>query len=396
MALLAPLNEQQKALVELVGGVFANEPGTWPTFDYLEAQLEKTGVDARDILTSFPTIMVPGPYCAVWIESGWNTWPQPGHRVALTLVGMHHCIELTKRFPRDFSIPQFDLVQGYFELINYAAAERRSVQATPTGVRKTEIASGPAISTLQKSGFYFDRFALPILFEMIDKEPGIPFGGGGMEAAGSWTRQATRRVNEFEGIRSIEDYLARLALEQPPERRPQLATPSPLELVTALDYLDTVWQLAFKKPLFRHRSAERTAKLSHGAQTLDELGTRLSALAEVLRGGRDAIPKPRAKDTPERPLKSIERYLVNQLGAASQTVVEDNVRTLECIVAVRDQGQHIEAGTRAAAALVELGIGFPITSPGAVWVTFQAQAVEALAAIRDEIQVHIAAQTATP
>jgi hypothetical protein len=35
-SLLHPLTDNQQRFVDLVGEVYANEPGTWPVFDYVQ------------------------------------------------------------------------------------------------------------------------------------------------------------------------------------------------------------------------------------------------------------------------------------------------------------------------------------------------------------------------
>jgi hypothetical protein len=303
---------------------------------------------------------------------------------------MHHCDEL-RRFPRPFGIPEIDLVRGFFALIDLAAEHRRAVPRSPTTVRKTEIESGPILSALQTRGYYFDRLPPVLLAEIMSREP--PFWGGGSSVSAdrmTWTQGITRSVNDFEGISTIEEYVARLALRQPPPRRVPLAAPSPLGLVTALDYLDTVWQLADGKHLFSHDSAERTAKLSHPAQTADEFTARLSAIGEVIRSARAALPKPTAKDTRERPLHSLESYLVGKLGTENEARIQASVHTLENVLHIRDARQHTDAGRRAARALGEFGVGFPPGNWATAWESIQAQTIEALGAIREELQAHLA------
>src|SRR6202043_575595 len=120
--------------------------------------------------------------------------------------------------------------------------------------------------------------------------------------------------------------------QQPtPPRRP-LAAPSPLELVAAIDYLDTVWQLAHGpgQHLFRFESLERPTKLAFPAQTAEEFDSRLSGFGELLREACDSLPKSSARNSRERPLRSFELYLVTMLGAtADKARIRASVLSLE-------------------------------------------------------------------
>src|SRR5205823_1249401 len=74
--------------------------------------------------------------------------------------------------------------------------------------------------------------------------------------------------------------------------------------------------------------------------------------------------------------------------------VSDAVDTLENIAAVRNSLlQHSGTEHRGAQALIDLGIGYPVLDWAQAWITVQARMIDALAVMREELQL---AQGATP
>ncbi|MHB1087566.1 MAG: hypothetical protein ACYC19_02240, partial [Acidimicrobiales bacterium] len=54
--LLKPLTEEQQWVVDVIGGAFWKEHFTWPTFLYVEAEMDNRGHDLREVLATFPMI----------------------------------------------------------------------------------------------------------------------------------------------------------------------------------------------------------------------------------------------------------------------------------------------------------------------------------------------------
>jgi hypothetical protein len=75
---------------------------------------------------------------------------------------------------------------------------------------------------------------------------------------------------------------------------------SPFTLPAAFDYLDTVWQLKFGKPLIVPPGLERSARLVLDVATAEEADTALSALAEVLKNLNvpSVAPAPTSRPVP--------------------------------------------------------------------------------------------------
>src|SRR6266536_1772638 len=90
-SLLDPLTDNQQRFIDLVGEVYANQPGTWPVFDYVQRTLDQDRIDAIETFESFPTLTVlGGNHRAIW-SGGGLSWPHPDQTIVLTVIGMHHC-----------------------------------------------------------------------------------------------------------------------------------------------------------------------------------------------------------------------------------------------------------------------------------------------------------------
>ena len=64
--LLAPLDAQQKRLVDVVADAFLAEEYQWPFFDYVQGTLDNEALDAIEILQSFPTFSRWGYGAVAW------------------------------------------------------------------------------------------------------------------------------------------------------------------------------------------------------------------------------------------------------------------------------------------------------------------------------------------
>lgn len=395
-SLVDPLTDNQQRFVDLVGEVYASAPGTWPVFDYVQRTLDQERIDAIETFESFPTVMVlGGGYRAIW-SGGGLSWPHPDQVIVLTVIGMHHCNALRGRFPRELSSPEIDLPAAFLSLVRWAARELRSATPSPTEVLNTEVTSDQVFTALADR-YRFDQLPPRLLWDLMDREP--PFWGasGHLDAENSrWSRSLSRNLYDYEDVDSIEAYVKRLLLHQPPIRTTLPASPGPFDLVGALDYLNAIWELVFGKRLFQFYAAEPLTKLGYPAATREEFNAHVSALVDVLRqadAGLDAVQqKPGAKKR-DRPLIRLETTLVNRLSAASEEQIREQVALLEAILFVREAGQHSAAGRRGAAAMIDLGAGFPPPSWTAAWDVIERRAIDALGTIRDELQAHRAAKS---
>jgi hypothetical protein len=224
------------------------------------------------------------------------------------------------------------------------------------------------------------------LYELMDGEPATGADGATVDADGNWERGIPRDVLRFARIGDLRDYVAEtIALVYRSVPPLPLAAPSPLGLVSALDYLDVVWRLAEPKAghLLELHSAQRVAQLAFPAQTQNEFDSRLTGLVEILRSV--SVPKSaQGKRNRDKPLNAIADHLV-QLLPASESRLRGSIDTLHLVIDVRDSSQHARARSKGAAALEALGVGYPPTSWAFAWQLVTARTIEALDAIREEL-----------
>lgn len=385
--ILEPLTEHQQRLVDVAGNVYHEAPGEWPIFEHVEWMLEKERLDAREVIDSFPRI---GDYSAV--DCPYTGTPHPETPVALTIVGVHHCKTLRNFRPR-INVPQTALEEVFFDLLRLLVEQWRRTPRSPssrTPVTMTDEEARRALS----AKYPCDMLPPAMLLDMLTHEP-VMRGQAPRQEDDTWSVVIPRAILDFENVNDIADYVARVQEHQPSAPMPAPAAPSPLGLVAALDYLDTVWQLAHGRGnhLFRLDGFERAAKLSHPANASDEFSARISALAEILRSTRDAGLDTSKKDSRERPLRRLEVHLTKRVGSAGEARIAQSVRTLEDILSVRDAGQHGAAGQRAAKALIDLGIGYPISGWPEAWEMVQSRTIEAVDAIREELATAVSEES---
>lgn len=377
--LLDSLADNQQRMVELIAQAFVANSWTWPVFDYVEAQLEIDGIDAWTELEKLPQHQGSG-YAAAWWSRAGGAKPAAHEPVGLTVVGLHHAEE-------GLGGVRKGLVPVFFALLKLLAEWRRRLPLSPTEPRKLEISSDDVIPELSARGVSTDLLAPTLLKSLLDNEPAAWGSSGGSTPDGGWTRGVSRNVYRFEHVETIEAYVEEIIAMFPSlAPRPQMAVPSPLGLVAAVDYLDTVWRLVpdHKDHLFRLHGAQRTALLAFPAETADEFDSRLSGLGELLRSVQLPDRMSASRKERDKPLAGLETYLKSLLPE-SRSRIEGAIETLHNVLHVRDASQHTAAGRKGAAALGALGVGYPPPSWSYGWIVVQARTIEALDALREEL-----------
>jgi hypothetical protein len=276
-------------------------------------------------------------------------------------------------------------VPVFFELVDYLAARRREARPQRRGVRNLNVTSAE-FDEYWRAGRHLS-LAPRLSAQLKEREPPTRFGGGSFNSDGSWTTGVARQLLPFEGLETIEDYLARLEdwLSEPQPALPPIL-PSPLSLAATLDYLNAVWRLTHDgERLFTFASAERTTRLAFDLQTPEEFAAHLSAFADILREANKRVGVEPQKKRRDRPLARIEADIVARLEADAAVRATEAVRMLELVIALRDSDQHGAATARAVAAFRELRVPYPPTDWNASWKTLSGQAIDALNAIREEL-----------
>lgn len=378
--LLEEPTPSQLKVLEYVLETFVQNERQWPVFDYVEGRFDGDGIDVWTELQTLPAH--PQGYYAVALPR--QRKPEPDARVALTMLGLYQA-EAMQRV-------QTDLASQFLAALNTMATWRRNAARSANVPRSFEISSDQLIEQLTAGRRDRPDLTPELLADLMNREPPT-WGGTGRTNEDGWVKTITRAVAPFSGVTQIREYLGRLVETLAlPEIVVPPAAPSPLALVAAIDYLDTVWRLAQPGAghLFQLHSAQRTAQLAFDANTAAEFESRLSGLGDVLRSCELPADRPTAVKTGkkgrDKPLGPLERHLLTLLPE-SQTRIESAIAVLHSILDVRDAGQHAPAGGKGATALATLGIGYPPASWPDAWSVIGARAIEVFDAIREELAV---------
>lgn len=163
---------------------------------------------------------------------------------------------------------------------------------------------------------------------------------------------------------------------------------SPLALPEQLDFLDAVWQVAFRRPLLQLGGATHVAGLALGCRTREEFTARLTNLAGAL-DSLDVPPDLLPLDEGKRgALNRVETFALQQAGGDSeaQERIEASVTVLRNLVRIRVGLQHGDAAKRLPHHFSQLQLPYPPTDWATTWNQVQARAVDALARLRDDVR----------
>jgi hypothetical protein len=374
-ALLEEPSPTQLRILEFITEGFVHHR-EWPVFDYVAGHFEAEGINVWSELRSLPTH--PQGYYAVDLPT--NREPDPGGRIALTMLGL---------FQAEAMGAHTHLDSPFLFALTTLAAIRRDTPRTYNAPRSFKITSGELLERL--AGAFDDELTPQGLRDLFAREP--PFWGSAFQGDSDdgWEMTITPAVLQFYGVTDIRDYLSRVvAMLTLPAFEAIPATPSPLGLVAAVDYLDTVWRLAHDNAphLFNFHSAQATAQLAFDANTPAEFESRMSALGDMLRTYKlptaGETQSAKSKKGRDKPLTPLERHLVALLPESSDRI-KTAIETLGHLIDVRDGGQHSGARGKGAVALAALGVGYPPRSWPDAWNAISAKAIEALDAIREEL-----------
>lgn len=163
---------------------------------------------------------------------------------------------------------------------------------------------------------------------------------------------------------------------------------SPLSVLEQIDFLATAWRLLFGQRLLELETTAHVGGLALGCSNKEEFKARLSdlsALLERLRVPRQLLPTD--VDAPRGALKQMEAVLRHVADdPAAEARISQAVMTLRALVDVRNGYQHSDAQKRLPRNFTTLAIPYPPTDWDRTWSQMRAQAVDALAALRHEVQ----------
>lgn len=199
-----------------------------------------------------------------------------------------------------------------------------------------------------------------------------------------WFRELPRQLLRYAGIKDLREYIQRVSETYPPPLpAPVRSMPSPLELVASLDYFNAVWQLRYGRPVVRIFNAERIARLAFPVSGSDEFMGQVATLGEVLRD----LQVSGDPTTDKTALGRLRTVLAADLPEAGAVRANQAVAMLSHVAELRNSLVHTGTEYQSARALPGLGVEYPITDWAEAWSIVQERVIDALAALREEIQL---------
>ncbi|MDQ1294770.1 MAG: hypothetical protein QG608_2655 [Actinomycetota bacterium] len=374
--LLAPLTDDQTQLLTLIAKVL-DDKRVWPIWQYVDEYMARRGIDAAQVISTLPSIsgMGPQPPRYTLVSYGGALPPGDDQRIHLTVAGLAHIDFLS------------DIVTMFLRSLTVLANGRARTSFDPDKVTEIVVPESDLINALRDSQRW-----LSLLPDLVRGEPGVwltqympgneTFVEDDPRRYPSW--RPGKFLDWFVSCASIEDYLGRLvAVMRPPAPSAPMTAPSPLNLASALDYLDVVWRLKFGQSLVVLPGAEKTTRLAFDAATAEEFDNRMSALGDTLKGFKTTgLPGTNGGHPVTRAIDVLTR---NCPGIDTERL--DHAHTiLKAAVDLRNGLQH-HGDTRQdiVSALATYGLRFPVLNHTVAWKVIAAAVVEALGAVREAL-----------
>lgn len=377
--LLSPLSPEQQFVLNLTAEAYFKNGGRWPTYQYIEAVLDRERMDARSVLATFPVAGTSMSYAAFRCSS-WTGSLNDSTKIDLTLLGLHH-------YAGAFKGRATALVRDGLRLLQVFIDARREFVPPPTEVKHLQLTSDEVLVRLRPDA-PIDLPSAAVLASVVETEPPLIacLGGSGNDGQ-TWTWTVRRgTLLEFDGIGlDFDAYVRRIAaVYHVVHRVEQQVVVSPLTLPAALGYLDTAWRVmeGRENHLVVLPSPERAASLAFDAGTRAEYLERVGALGDVLKWLK--IPAGGSQKG-GHPLERLRSYLTWKLPSESHERVNAAIDQLVQVTDIRNGGLHADAEPAALRAYQALSIAYPITDPGAAWLAIRLATGGALDAIREEI-----------
>lgn len=374
-SLLEPLNDDQQALIEIIGRpILTGRPLDslgWPVWDFVRRKFERSfGADAGPVLASLPTLprtarTLDGPYGLWWRVGHSNTSLALSERVGLTIPGLHH-LGVGLGGPGS---PLPNPVAVILGILDRAAKEEAALDSddwwlmTRRSVDLRSMLGSRDDSPVEIIGAVLQHEYDPLVVGMNQFNYELQLGEG--------------RFIPFDGVADVSGYLARLQL--PLDAGSVDLPDSPLALPAVLDYLGRILcdQPGWGKDrrLVRVRDFMSAAVVTQPPANAADYEQRLSALWTII--CQFDVPSVDPARYQARGWSG-QQSSINNLVIWLDDHVEDFASTDQCTTAIktirkigtlRQGAQHSSSTTRANAlrAQTELGLPVVITDYPAAW-----------------------------
>ena len=358
--MLDPLDEAQRALVDLVWARFA-EAGEFPKYVYVDYCMRQRGYQAEAVLRSFPVLghhLVNNGYRAVgWWHSGSI---DPDGPVRLTMAGLHHV----------HSDGSALICRGLLAYIRAAGQARSRIVDSPFEKPDLEVDLRDVLRETGEGKGVEDQIAL-----IADQEwPALRFH---LQSGRGELAQQLERAD----FHTTDDYLTAVTAALIPPLRPTvLPYTEPRALLRAFNVLDVTCELVLGEPLVAPPPMDRSSLLALDVSTEAEFQTGVVVLTELI--GSLRVPG----RNPSHVLGRIEQYLVDRLPGIDRDAVHQVVEALDRIRVVRNSFVHPKPSPTLIEVHRALGLAFPIQDFGTGWDSVRAHAERALYRLQEEIQ----------
>jgi hypothetical protein len=221
-----------------------------------------------------------------------------------------------------------------------------------------------------------------MLYDVVADEHLQGVGGSGRAPDGTWRMDLTPEIRVYHGIRKVDEYLAtvREHLTPAPTPQPPRVLPSPVNLATALGYLDVTWQLHTGKRLLQEvPDLAGATGLAFDAGNEAEFRGRCSAFMDLIKNW-DVTGVPGAGGG--HPLQRLVAYLAAHLDEDDAADGSAAIDVLDAVRRIRTGQQHAHRSHEAFAALNELGVGGPPFDWTAAWSTVRERVTLAVLHLR--------------
>ncbi len=361
--LLEPLDEPQRQLVDIVWPIFA-EHARFPIYNYVEHQMRQRGLDAREVISSFPSVGLPSSrahYSAIWVDSSGQVI-QSSSEVRLTVAGLYHIKD-------QLAVDTINALLAYLD--GLTAACRRAAE-DPFVMRDS---SATLAATLKAAGWgmAIGRHASVIAVNEWPAMRVSPFGGEG-DVSGGLGLLGAVNLDDAE-----ECLVAVTAAMMPQQPATILQYRDPRALSRSITNFDITCELVLQKKMVKKPALDRTALFVQDAASYTDLQAGISALGELL-GDLD-VPGPKST----HPTGRLLAHLVHELSSIDQSRVQDALNLMDAVREIRNSGVHPKPSAKLIAAHERLGLLFPLRDPAHTWDVIRAQMDVAFSILQEEI-----------
>ncbi|WP_180288951.1 hypothetical protein [Streptomyces sp. ScaeMP-e48] len=194
-ALTAQLDDGQLALMTTMAEPYLKK-GQWPVWHYVEAQLDRQGLDAASVLKSLPSVGSPligqRSYGLAWYDR--NQLADDSRPVLTVAAGLH--------------VPQLERVFGdhFITILQYLIKHQQAMTPSPDKVEKAYVTSDDTRRDFSAATPEF-LGALPGIFR---HEPVLRSGHSTWGTSTGWRFELNRELAKYRNVSNLSEYVSKV------------------------------------------------------------------------------------------------------------------------------------------------------------------------------------------